>query len=147
MNLLRRSREEPEINLTSLIDVVLLLLVFFMVSTSFVREAEINIRLPEARAELAEPPDSDMLEIGITENGNFLVDGKPLVPNADGDMLRRAIEQIMAERGMAERRDIPVIIRGDASSSLQASTTAMSVAGELGFTSINIATVTTPESR
>ena len=147
MNLLRRSREEPEINLTSLIDVVLLLLVFFMVSTSFVREAEINIRLPEARAQLIDPVESDVLEIGITENGNFLIDGKPLVPNADSGILRRAIEQVMSDRGMADRRDIPVIIRGDALSSLQASTTAMSVAGELGFTSINIATVSTPESR
>ena len=51
MKLQRRSREEPEVNLTSLIDVVLLLLVFFMVSTSFVREAEIDLHLPEANAE------------------------------------------------------------------------------------------------
>ena len=48
MNLRSGSKEEPEINLTSLIDVVLLLLVFFMVSTSFVRETDISLRLPQA---------------------------------------------------------------------------------------------------
>ena len=52
MNLRSSSKEEPEINLTSLIDVVLLLLVFFMVSTSFVRETEISLRLPQAETEV-----------------------------------------------------------------------------------------------
>ena len=141
MKLLNRSSDEPEINLTSLIDVVLLLLIFFMVSTSFVREAEINIRLPEASSEPIDPPTGDVLEIGITATGNFLVDGKPLASN-DRRTLRRAIETVMNDRGFGARRDIPVIIRGDAESNLQASTTAMSVAGELGFSSINIATVT-----
>ena len=146
MKLLNRSNDEPEINLTSLIDVVLLLLIFFMVSTSFVREAEINIRLPEASSEPIDPPTGDVVEIGITATGNFLVDGKPLASN-DRRTLRRAIETVMNDRGFGARRDIPVIIRGDAESSLQASTTAMSVAGELGFSSINIATVTLSDSQ
>ena len=145
MKLLNRSREEPEINLTSLIDVVLLLLIFFMVSTTFMREAEIKIRLPEASAEPVDPASGDVVEIGITESGNFVVDGRQLANN-DRRTLRRAIETIMNERGFGERRDIPVIIRGDAGSNLQASTTAMSVAGELGFSSINIATVTLSDS-
>ena len=79
MNLLSRSREEPEINLTSLIDVVLLLLVFFMVSTSFVREAEINIRLPEANAQPVDESDPEVLEIGITSTGGYLLNGRELV--------------------------------------------------------------------
>ena len=146
MKLLSRSKEEPEINLTSLIDVVLLLLVFFMVSTSFVREAEINIRLPEASAVPVQPEELEELEIGITASGNFIVDGRPLVDNADARILRVAIETVMNDRGMGERRDIPVVIRGDAESALQASATAMSVAGELGFNSINFAIATTPDS-
>jgi biopolymer transport protein ExbD len=140
MNLLSRSREEPEINLTSLIDVVLLLLVFFMVSTSFVREAEINIRLPEANAEPIDESDPEVLEIGITATGSYLLNGRELV-NSDRRRLRAAIERVMGDR-----RDIDVIIRADAESALQATATAMSVAGELGFTSINLATVTLPES-
>ena len=147
MKLQSRSRDEPEINLTSLIDVVLLLLVFFMVTTSFVREGEINIRLPEASTEPVVPVSNDVLEIGITASGNFVVDGKPLVEGADRRTLRRAIEIVVDERGFGARRDIPIIIRGDKESDLQASTTAMSVAGELGFTSINIATATLPDAQ
>jgi len=141
MNLLNRSRDEPEINLTSLIDVVLLLLVFFMVSTSFVREAEINIRLPEASAEPVDITESEVLEIGITQTGNYLLNGRQLV-NSDRRFLRAAIERVMGDR-----RDVDVVIRADAESTHQATVTAMSVAGELGFTSVNIATVTTPDSR
>jgi biopolymer transport protein ExbD len=140
MKLQRRSREEPEVNLTSLIDVVLLLLVFFMVSTSFVREAEINIRLPEASAQAEPDPDAEVLEIAISQTGAFIVNGRPLVNN-ERRTLRRAIEQLIGER-----RDMPVVIRADAQSVHQASVTAMSVAGELGFQNIVIATVTTPEA-
>jgi biopolymer transport protein ExbD len=139
--LLSRSKEEPEINLTSLIDVVLLLLVFFMVSTSFVREAEINIRLPEANAETVASTDTEVLEIGITQTGSFLVNGRQLV-NSDRRRLRAAIERVMGDD-----RDVDVVIRADAESLHQATVTAISVAGELGFSSINIATATTPESR
>lgn len=140
MNLLSRSKEEPEINLTSLIDVVLLLLVFFMVSTSFVREAEINIRLPEASAEPVEAADNDVLEIEITQNGTYRVNGRELIVS-DSRRLRAAIEQVMGDR-----RDVGVVVRGDAESSYQAIITAMSVAGELGFTEVSLATTTLPDS-
>jgi biopolymer transport protein ExbD len=141
VKLLSRSREEPEINLTSLIDVVLLLLVFFMVSTSFVREAEINIRLPEASAEPVDPDDLTVLEIGITQNGSFLLNGR-LLAASDSRTLQRGIERVLGDR-----RDVDVVIRADAESMTQAAVTAMSVAGELGFTSINLATVTAPGSQ
>lgn len=140
MKLQRRSREEPEINLTSLIDVVLLLLVFFMVSTSFVREAEINIRLPEASAQAAPSADAEVLEIAISQTGEYIVNGRPLVNN-ERRTLRRAIEQLVGDE-----RDMSVVIRADAQSVHQASVTAMSVAGELGFQNIVIATVTTPDA-
>jgi len=141
MNLQSRSKEEPEINLTSLIDVVLLLLVFFMVSTSFVREAEINIRLPEARSEPVQATDSEVLEIGITQTGKYLINGRELVVS-DRRRLRAGIEQVMGDN-----RDASVIIRADAESDLQVAVTAMEVAGELGFSSVNIATSTTSEAR
>jgi biopolymer transport protein ExbD len=141
MNLRNRSKDEPEINLTSLIDVVLLLLVFFMVSTSFVREAEINIRLPEASAEPVDVTEVEVLEIGITQTGTYLLNGRQLV-NSYRRRLRAAIERVMGDN-----RDVEVVIRADADSTHQATVTAMSVAGELGFTSVNIATVTTPDAR
>ena len=141
MKLQSRSKEEPEVNLTSLIDVVLLLLVFFMVSTSFVREAEISIRLPEATAEAQALEPAEMLEIQITETGNFAVNGRALVNN-ERRTLRAAIERLSGNE-----RDMPVIIRADALSAHQDTVTAMSVAGDLGFSEINIATVTAPEDR
>lgn len=141
MKLQSRSKEEPEINLTSLIDVVLLLLVFFMVSTSFVREAEINIRLPEANAEPIEVTELESLEIGITQTGNFLLNGRQLA-SSDERTLRRGIERIAGEN-----RDMPIVIRGDSQSEYQSIATAMVVAGQLGFESISLATVTTPESQ
>ena len=140
MKLKTRSREEPEVNLTSLIDVVLLLLIFFMVSTSFVREAEINLRLPEASASEQTDAPADALEITITETGTYLVNGRSLVNN-ERRTLRAAIERVMGEH-----RNSPVYIRADAQATHQAVVTAMDVAGQLGFVNVNIATVTPPDA-
>jgi biopolymer transport protein ExbD len=139
MKLQTRAREAPEINLTSLIDVVLLLLVFFMVSTSFVREAEINVQLPEADVAEELSVVDELLEISITQTGNYIVNGRPLVNN-ERRTLRQAIELTTDEN-----RDIPVSIRADAQSTHQAFVTAVEVVGQLGFSDINIATVTPPE--
>jgi biopolymer transport protein ExbD len=139
MKLQSRVREAPEVNLTSLIDVVLLLLVFFMVSTSFVREAEINLRLPEADSAAQPAAPTETLEIVITQTGEYLVNGRPLV-NSDRRTLRTAIEQLVGDR-----RDMPVSVRGDAQSTLQSFVTATEVVGQLGFTQVNIAAVTSPD--
>ena len=141
MNLRSSSKEEPEINLTSLIDVVLLLLVFFMVSTSFVREAEISLRLPQAETETDVVSRAvDVLEIAVTEAGTYIVNGRPLVNN-QRRTLRAAIEQLIGDN-----RDLPVFIRADAETTHQAVVTAMDVVGQLGFVEINIATVTPPDA-
>ena len=126
--------------MTSLIDVVLLLIIFFIVATTFNREGEITIRLPEADARAEPRADPKILEITISEKGEYAVNGRPLV-NSERRTLRRAIEQLSGDT-----RDIPVVIRADAQSIHQASVTVMSVAGELGFRDIRIATVTTPEA-
>lgn len=141
MNLQTQPKEEPEVNLTSLIDVVLLLLIFFMVTTSFVRETEIRLQLPEASA-AATPEAGESLEITVTADGNYMVDGREIV-NRRPDTLRRALVQVAGDR-----RDQQVVIRADARVAHQSVVTAMDVAGRLGFVRINIATVehgTTPE--
>jgi biopolymer transport protein ExbD len=140
MKLRSRSREEPEINLTSLIDVVLLLVIFFMVSTSFVHEAEIRLKLPEAEDASRLGPAAESLEITVTADGGYLVNGRPLVNN-ERRTLRAAIERLAGET-----RDRPVLIKADASATHQSVITAMDVAGQLGFVQINIATVTPPEA-
>mgnify|MGYP001821893303 CR=1 FL=1 len=139
MNLQQTRKEEPEVNLTSLIDVVLLLLIFFMVSTSFVNEAEIQIRLPEASLEPA-AGETQSLEIAVTAEGRYLVNQRPLV-NARPETLRAALQKVAGDNGGQE-----ITIRADAEASHQAVVTAMDIAGKLGFVNINIATVTPPDA-
>lgn len=141
MKLQSRSREEPEINVISLVDVLLVLVLFFMVSTSFLRETEISLNLPEAVVEGQAAAADDKLEIVITKAGTYLVNGRELV-NTERRTLRAAIERLAGEK-----RELPVFIRADAAATHQAVVTAMDVAGQLGFVRLNIATVTPPESQ
>lgn len=140
MNLGKRSgrNNEPDLNVTSLIDVVLLLLIFFMVSTTFVDDARIHIRLPEASAEPQADAPRPQVEVGVTANGAYRVNGKELLNNS-ADTLSSAIS-----REAGERRDQAVLIRADASATHQSVVTAMDVVGRLGFKAINIATVNQP---
>ena len=139
MNLRSRSREEPEINLTSLIDVVLLLLVFFMITTSFVRESRLGIRLPEASAtESSTATVTDMLEISVTAQGTYLVNGRLLV-DARAATLEAAIRKLAADFS-SDR----IQVNADAEATHQAVVTAMDVAGRMGYAEINIATTGQP---
>jgi biopolymer transport protein ExbD len=140
MKLQSRSRDEPEINVITLVDVQRGLVLFFMVSTSFLRETEITINLPEAVVEGRAAVPDDKLEITITQAGSYLVNGRELV-NSERRTLRAAIERLAGDQ-----RDMPVFIRADAEATHQAVVTAMDVAGQLGFVRLNIATVTPPEA-
>lgn len=135
MNLRERLPEEPEVNLTSLIDVVLLLLVFFMVSTSFTRESEIKIQLPQSTETAPVPQPAEPIEITVTAQGSYYVDRQELLNNRP-ETLRRALVRLYGDD-----RDRAVTIRADAQATHQAVVTAMDVAGRLGFVHINIATV------
>ncbi len=134
MNLRRQLGNEPEVNLTSLIDVVLLLLVFFMVSTSFVRQAQLKVRLPAASSEVEPARMIPLLEIIITADGDFWVNDRQLINN-DPKTLRIALADVAGED-----RDLPVTIRADARSTHQDVVTAMDVVARLGFSQVNIAT-------
>ncbi|HWM27280.1 MAG TPA: biopolymer transporter ExbD [Woeseiaceae bacterium] len=138
MKLQTRSRPEPDVNLTPLIDVVFLLLIFFMVSTSFVRESQITIRLPEAEstAMLEAPP--QRIDIMITEQGVYLVNGRELINNRP-ETIRNALQKVSAGN-----TDLPLTISADANARHQHVVTAMDVAGRLGFVRISIATVDDP---
>src|SRR5262245_24631908 len=135
-----RSRDEPEINVISLVDVLLVLVLFFMVSTSFLRETEISLHLPEATAAAQAEASGESLEIVITQSGAYLVNGRELVNN-ERRTLRAAIERLIGDR-----RDLPVFIRADAAATHQAVITAMDVAGQLGFRKVNLATTTPPDA-
>lgn len=138
MKLQSDNREEPEVNLTSLIDVVLLLLVFFMVSTTFVKEAELKIRLPQAQRSADATVSAEAVEISISADGTYTVNEQSLV-NSRPETLRRAIRKLTGED-----RSLPITIRADANARHQHVVTAMDVAGRLGFININIATTQQP---
>jgi biopolymer transport protein ExbD len=133
-----QSKPEPDVNLTPLIDVVFLLLIFFMVSTSFVKQSQITIRLPEAEstAMVEEPP--EQIDITITEQGTYLVNGRELINNRP-ETIRNALQRVSAGN-----TDLPLTISADANARHQHVVTAMDVAGRLGFVRISIATVDDP---
>ena len=138
MKLSLRPRIQPEVNLTSLIDVVFLLLIFFMVSTSFVKQSQIAISLPEAdSAEVVEEV-PDQIDIMITEAGAYLVNGRELI-NSRPETLRNALQKVTDGNNT-----LPLTISADANAKHQDVVTAMDVAGRLGFVNISIATVNDP---
>jgi biopolymer transport protein ExbD len=141
MKLSLRARTEPEVNLTSLIDVVLLLLIFFMVSTSFVKESQITIQLPDADVQAPVQEMPEQIEIMITEQGTYLVNGRELVNNRP-ETIRNALQKV--SNGDTT---LPLTISADANARHQHVVTAMDVAGRLGFTRISIATLNDPRPR
>ncbi len=140
MKLNLRPRTQPEVNLTSLIDVVLLLLIFFMVSTSFVKQSQITISLPQADSAAVVEEVPDQIDIMITDAGTFLVNGRELI-NSRVETIRNAIQKVSGGNNT-----LPLTISADANAMHQDVVTAMDVAGRLGFTRISIATLNDPES-
>ena len=121
--------------MTSLIDIVLLLLIFFMLSTKFVDEGRLHIRLPSAGATADMQLSRGSLEIAVTAEGGYRVNGRPLINNSP-DTLAAALSKVaQGNRGM------PVTIRADARATHQSVVTAMDIAGRAGYRQINIATV------
>lgn len=134
MNLRPRHREDPEINLISLIDVLLVLLIFFMVSTTFTQEGRVRVQLPQASQIPLPRGAREPLVITITAEGTYRINDHTLI-NSSADTLRAALlKEAGAERG-------PITIKADARTTHQAVVTAMDVAGRMGFAQLNIATV------
>ena len=135
MRFQQKHREELELNMTSLIDVVLLLLIFFMMSTRFIDESRLQVRLPEAGVQPDAASIKEAVEIEVTAEGNYRVGGRDLVNNSP-DTLATALA-----RATDGNRAQPLTIRADARAVHQSVVTAMDVAGRLGYRQINIATV------
>ena len=126
--------------MTSLIDVVLLLLIFFMVSTSFVKQSKITISLPQAESAAIVEEVPEQIDIMITETGTYLINGRELI-NSRPETIRNALQKVSGGS-----TSLPLTISADASARHQDVITAMDVAGRLGFVRISIATVNDPES-
>ncbi len=130
----RRGRHEATVELTPLIDVVFLLLIFFMVSTTFIRETQLKINLPEASGELQQL-EQGAIEITVDRAGEYAVNNRLLV-NSDKRTLMRAIDEVRDPNAAPPR----VIITADASAAHQAVVRAMDAVGAVGLTRVSIAT-------
>ncbi len=135
MNFRKGLSDEVEVNLTPLIDVVFLLLIFFMVTTTFDRDAKIKINLPTTTNAVTTPAKNKTLEILIDNQGKYFVDGREILNNKP-ETLFRAMSQILDQR----EKNPPLVISADANANYQSVVTAMDIAGRLGLTNFSMAT-------
>ncbi len=134
MKLRLRRREEPEIILIPLIDILLMLLIFFMLATTFKRTSEMPINLPEASQQPLPDVEKKSLAITIDDNGRFFID-EQAVMHSDIETVKRALQQ-----AAGERKDWLVTISADAHTLHKSVITAMDAAQQLGLFKIGIAT-------
>ena len=132
MNFRPRRLDPPDLNLTPLIDVVFLLLIFFMVSTTFDRETRINVTLPQADAEQAEEQPK-AVEVTVDADGTYYVNQEEVV-NTRIETLKRAMGKVA--RG---DKQLPVVINADAKTPHQSVITIMDAARQLGLLHITFA--------
>lgn len=133
MNLRPHRRESPDINLTPLIDVVFLLLIFFMVSTTFREDGRIRLQLPEANAEAVPAETIELVEVMVDRGGRFYVN-QQLVRDQDLETLKQALVGTVGAE-----RDLPVLVRADAQAQHQAVMRVLDAAGQLGMQRIAFA--------
>jgi biopolymer transport protein ExbD len=133
MHFARRRKEDLTLNLTPLIDVVFLWLIFFMVTTTFTKESRLTLELPEASGEPGSNP-SEMIEVTVSTTGEFAVNGRQL-SNTKLETVKRAINE-------AAKMDttLPMVITADANAPHHAVVTVMDAAGQAGFVHLSITT-------
>lgn len=130
------AREEVFLNLTSLIDVIFVLLLFFVVTTSFSRPTQLQVELPEAVS--GTPPQATelkTLELSIAADGQYALNGQVLVKSD----LATLISALGRESG--GDNSLPLTISADAKTTHQSVITAMDAAGKLGFAHLRMSTV------
>ncbi|MEM1081300.1 MAG: biopolymer transporter ExbD [Pseudomonadota bacterium] len=135
MQLQNDQEEEPDINLTSLIDVVFLLLIFFMVSSTFERQALLRVDLPQA-ATSEEQQLPDRIELVITADGDYFIGEQLLVDQ------RKATLELALRDAFDVQPDAVLVIRGDAQTQHGLVVRAMDAAAAQGISRLSIATVT-----
>jgi biopolymer transport protein ExbD len=138
MKLRARRVEDPEINLISLIDVVLMLVIFFMLSSTFSDEGRLRIQLPTASERPQQAGSGERIVVTVTELGSYRVNERELV-NSSRETLRAAVLAVAGDS-----RNGRVVLRADARSTHQSVITAMDVLGRMGFQQIDVATIQQP---
>ncbi len=139
MNLRPGHKEESvEVNLTPLIDVVFLLLIFFMVTTTFDRHARLKVSLPESSSK-ATQQQAEPLVLSIDAKGNYFLNDRQLV-NRQLDTLKQALQKTIG-KDKKDYKDVALVLRADANTPHQSVVRAMDAASQLGLSRLSIATV------
>ena len=139
MKLGARRDDDFEINVIPLIDVMLTLLMFFVLTATFDQTARLKVSLPQA-SEAAEAEPETGLTIQVDSDGRYFIDNNEVL-NPSVDTLKDALVQIAGDD-----RSRPVMIRADAQTANQAVVTAMDALGQVGFTRLSIATTPSKEA-
>ena len=126
-------REELSINITPLIDVVFLLLIFFMITTTFNRENRLQLTLPKTQVELMKSQPAQ-IEIVIAKDGKYTVNGRGLL-----DRRTETLRQVLELESQGDL-NIPILLIADAEATHQSVITVMDTVGQSGFFRLNIAT-------
>ena len=134
MNLKPDRRDDIDLNLTPLIDVVFLLLIFFMVSTTFEKTSKLKIDLPEASAKADKQPQKKIV-IGIDVKGRYYINERQLV-NTQMKTLKLALIKVAGDD-----KSIPLILKADAKTPHQSVVNVMDAASQLGLTRLSISTL------
>ncbi len=132
MNFRNKKHKPLEISLTPMIDVVFLLLIFFMVTTTFSKDTAIKVILPQADGELVEKQ-AHALTLTIDQSGQYFIDDYPLGDNS----LETLKKKLITSRN---EKDISLIINADANSPVQAAINVLEIAPDIGFKNITFAT-------
>ena len=139
MNIRSSGRQRVTLDLTPLIDVVFLLLIFFMVSTTFDKQTQLKVDLPEASEQAAEDQEKDQIAITIDAQGHFYINDEELITH-DLDTLMRAMTKISGDR-----TDLPVLVSSDKQAPFQAAIMVMDAVGQLGMSRLSFVAQQTPE--
>jgi len=139
MGFQRKKKEKIDISMTPMIDVVFLLLIFFMVTTTFDRPTEINIKLPEAEGTPAEP-DAKTVSLVIDANSIYSLIGDDGLPHPLSDQTRAGLKQELGQLAQ-QSKELPFVINADDKTPNKAVMTALDIAGQVGFSHITFATV------
>ena len=133
MNLRSKNDDDVDLNLTPLIDVVFLLLIFFMVSTTFVKESEIKLNLPEAST-AAVPEDVGKINVSIDAQGRYFVNNVPLINNK-AETIEKALKEVAGDD-----KDPSIVINADANTTHQSVVSVLDAARRSNFLRITFAT-------
>jgi biopolymer transport protein ExbD len=126
----RQANRDVDVNLAPLIDVVFLLLIFFMVSTTFTEETHLTVDLPEAVG--VGGAVAENIEVAISASGNYTINGNALI-NQQAATLKSALADFADQ-------DLHLVITADGQAPHQSVVTAMDIAGQLNFVHLSITT-------